>query len=138
MIQRAMEKGMYHDFQHSTPSPTTKASASDCIKIREMLDLYSRSSGQRINYDKSAMCSSRDVQAAHGDHLASIIGVHRVKCHERYLCLPSFTGVSKNVLLMILKTCSGVKSEVGVESFYPWRGRRFLLNQCYSPYQLTL
>ncbi|KAK3229641.1 hypothetical protein Dsin_001522 [Dipteronia sinensis] len=116
MIRRAMQKGKYHGFQCSITDPTishiffaddslliSMASASYCLRIRDMLDLYSRASDHRINYDKSVVCFSRDMQPSKGDHLASIFGVRWVKFHERYLGRPSFSGVSKKLLFNDIK-----------------------------------
>ncbi|KAK3226094.1 hypothetical protein Dsin_005956 [Dipteronia sinensis] len=70
----------------------TSASESDCQAIRQMLDDYSKASGQLVNFDKFIMCVSRSVTRAIRDRLAAIIGVRRVRCHERYLGLLSFAG----------------------------------------------
>ncbi|KAK3204687.1 hypothetical protein Dsin_018733 [Dipteronia sinensis] len=47
----------------------TKASKSDCLVIRRVLDDYCRASGQLVSFNKSAMCVSRSFSRSDGDRL---------------------------------------------------------------------
>ncbi|KAK3212813.1 hypothetical protein Dsin_017519 [Dipteronia sinensis] len=66
------------------------ASMRECVLIRRILDVYFRASGQLVNFVKSSMCVSDSVSRRMENRLATTIGVHIVKCHERYLGLPGF------------------------------------------------
>ncbi|KAK3211146.1 hypothetical protein Dsin_015852 [Dipteronia sinensis] len=73
----------------------TKADEKNCVAIREILAVYGRASGQVINFNKSAMCISPSFSVLDGRTLASRVGIKLVECHEKYLGLPCFTGISK-------------------------------------------
>ncbi|KAK2661510.1 hypothetical protein Ddye_000084 [Dipteronia dyeriana] len=63
-------------------------------EVRQVLDSYEKSSGQVINYNKSAMCVSPSVSISEGRRLAALVGVNLVECHEKYLgCVLGFDGV---------------------------------------------
>ncbi|KAK3211792.1 hypothetical protein Dsin_016498 [Dipteronia sinensis] len=73
----------------------TKADDKNCLEVRKVLETYSNASGQLVNYNKSAMCFSASISAREGDRMASVVGVNRVDCHEKYLELPCFSGRNK-------------------------------------------
>ena len=60
-------------------------------------------SGQVINFDKSTLYVSRLVPWVEGIRLAGIIRVRLVKCHERYLGLPSLNCQNKRQLFNNIK-----------------------------------
>ena len=76
---------------------------SDCRTIRNILDDYLVASGQVINFEKSVMCISKSISWDKGTRLSSIIGVRQVKCHERYLRLPSMNYRNKNKLFNVIR-----------------------------------
>ncbi|KAK2647286.1 hypothetical protein Ddye_014775 [Dipteronia dyeriana] len=76
----------------------SKANDRECYIIRNLLVMYAAASDQIINYDKSAMCFSKSVNWNEGDRLARLISVRHVRCHERYLGLPSFNCKNKRQL----------------------------------------
>ncbi|KAK2654873.1 hypothetical protein Ddye_014729 [Dipteronia dyeriana] len=63
----------------------------------------SRASGQKVNYQKSALCVSKRVPRRRMVLLADTIGVKLVDCHVKYLGLPSFTGRNKWELFSSIK-----------------------------------
>ncbi|KAK3229242.1 hypothetical protein Dsin_001123 [Dipteronia sinensis] len=76
----------------------TRASERDCRTIKRILDDYASASGQVVNFQKLAMCVSKRVNRQRATGLARLLGVQLVRCHERYLGLPSFAGKNKKVL----------------------------------------
>ncbi|KAK3212445.1 hypothetical protein Dsin_017151 [Dipteronia sinensis] len=72
-----------------------EATPSNCVSIHRILDCYTKASGQEVNYTKSAMCVSLSLTSQVSAHLAAIVGVRAVECHEKYLGLPCFTGRHK-------------------------------------------
>ncbi|KAK3199000.1 hypothetical protein Dsin_022415 [Dipteronia sinensis] len=81
----------------------SKATDSDCATIRRILDVYVTASGQAINFDKSIVFVSRSIPLREGIRLASIIGVWLVRCHKRYLGLPSLNCRNKRQLFNVIK-----------------------------------
>ncbi|KAK2634854.1 hypothetical protein Ddye_029646 [Dipteronia dyeriana] len=75
-----------------------RISSVDCKAIKRILGIYTGASVQVINFNKSALCVSKSVSHAIGARLGRIMGVWLVKCHERYLGLPSFTCRNKKQL----------------------------------------
>ncbi|KAK3188491.1 hypothetical protein Dsin_028052 [Dipteronia sinensis] len=73
------------------------------------------SRGQVINYNKSVMCFSKNILWAEGDRLASFVGVRLVKCHERYLSLPSLDCRNKRHLF------NGIKDRIWAK-IKGWKG----------------
>ncbi|KAK2659781.1 hypothetical protein Ddye_006314 [Dipteronia dyeriana] len=61
----------------------SEASENECRTILQLLDDYSDAYGQVINFDKLAMCFSKNISWEEGERLASVVGVKHVKCHER-------------------------------------------------------
>ncbi|KAK3230117.1 hypothetical protein Dsin_001998 [Dipteronia sinensis] len=95
LIRNAEERRDLAGFKCSKPRPKishlffpddsmifTRASVRDCHAIKNVLDVYSRALGQRVNFQKSAMCVSGRVSRRQALSLARIIGVQLVECHE--------------------------------------------------------
>ncbi|KAK2656773.1 hypothetical protein Ddye_009825 [Dipteronia dyeriana] len=76
----------------------TGASAKDCLAIRNILGVYSRASGQQVNFEKSSMCVSKGISSSVGDRLARLICVQHVRCLDRYLGIPDFASKNKKQL----------------------------------------
>ncbi|KAL0442132.1 UNVERIFIED_CONTAM: putative mitochondrial protein [Sesamum radiatum] len=64
--------------------------------IFSILNIYARASGQTINFWKSIVVFSRNIDVALQDFLPTILGIRREDQHEKYLGLPSCIGRSKN------------------------------------------
>ncbi|KAK2639321.1 hypothetical protein Ddye_027116 [Dipteronia dyeriana] len=94
----------------------SNASDYECMLIRQLLDDYLNASGQVINFDKLVMCFSKNVSWAEGDRLANLVGVKHVKCHERYLGLPSLNCKNKRKLV------TGIKYRIRAK-IDGWKGR---------------
>ncbi|KAH0996906.1 hypothetical protein GBA52_020770 [Prunus armeniaca] len=64
--------------------------------IPKILDMYERASGQKINFDKSAVCFSPNTDPVMKQLIAEMLGVPIVTCHECYLGLPTLAQRSKS------------------------------------------
>ncbi|KAK0579380.1 hypothetical protein LWI29_025445 [Acer saccharum] len=84
----------------------SSATVEECRMVRRILDEYSVASGQVINFNKSAMCFSKNIGWNMGEQLARIVGVTHVLCHKRYLGLPSLNCKNKRQLF------NGIKDRV--------------------------
>ncbi|XP_019179522.1 PREDICTED: uncharacterized protein LOC109174722 [Ipomoea nil] len=72
-------------------------------QMRYVLDTYSKASGQRINYGKSAACFSINVTQPVYDEVTRILGVTAGDTMGKYLGLPSLVGKMKKEILGFLK-----------------------------------
>ncbi|XP_024164510.1 uncharacterized protein LOC112171581 [Rosa chinensis] len=71
------------------------ATIHECQTIREILNIYAKASGEKINFQKSSMVFSKNVPIAMQISMATILAVQRVEEHDRYLGLPLHVGKSK-------------------------------------------
>ncbi|XP_024157261.2 uncharacterized protein LOC112165078 [Rosa chinensis] len=79
------------------------ATIRECTVIKGILNIYERASGQKVNFAKSSVVFSNNVQPALKSTLASILGVKCVSEHDRYLGLPLRVGRSKMKRFQYLK-----------------------------------
>ncbi|KAL5843786.1 hypothetical protein ACOSQ4_009744 [Xanthoceras sorbifolium] len=81
-----------------------RASPIDCSAVGSILDIYSKASGQVINFDKSALCASKQVAPGVSSGLALSLGVNLVPCHAKYLGLPCVATRNRRNLFDGIKT----------------------------------
>ncbi|KAL5555662.1 hypothetical protein UlMin_037898 [Ulmus minor] len=62
-----------------------------------------RASGQAVNLSKSAVCFEPKIMEDEAASMVAILGVTRVRCHEKYLGLPCFTGKNKQGLFSSIR-----------------------------------
>ncbi|XP_024156261.1 uncharacterized protein LOC112164272 [Rosa chinensis] len=80
-----------------------EASVRECQAFKDLLSIYARASGQRINLQKSSVVFSGSVDLQTRNHLSSILGVTCVKEHGLYLGLPIHVGHNKTTIFSYLK-----------------------------------
>ncbi|GAA0164311.1 hypothetical protein LIER_43678 [Lithospermum erythrorhizon] len=67
----------------------------ECRVVKEVLQQYKSSSGQRVNYAKSAISFSLNVGEDLRRDICGVLGVAEVSSHAKYLGLPTVVGRSK-------------------------------------------
>ncbi|XP_024164061.1 uncharacterized protein LOC112171051 [Rosa chinensis] len=72
------------------------AEEEECLELREILLSYAKASGQQINFEKSCVSFSRNVDLVWQLELADCLGVVRVDKHDKYLGLPTELSYSKD------------------------------------------
>ncbi|PRQ29705.1 putative RNA-directed DNA polymerase [Rosa chinensis] len=66
-----------------------------CQEISNVLTVYGKASGQQVNFRKSSVTFSKNVDRETQNWLASFLGVTVVESHEKYLGLPTYVGRNK-------------------------------------------
>lgn len=74
------------------------ASVRDCTTLEIIFGIYEEAPGQKINFDKSAMCFSPRTGRSDKEACSAVLDMKVVSCHERYLGLPTVTGREKKKL----------------------------------------
>ncbi|KAL9667122.1 hypothetical protein QQ045_001471 [Rhodiola kirilowii] len=100
-IKRKSEEGVLMGISvaRGAPKITHLFFADDCMvylranvnhftAIKRVLDNYEAVAGQRVNYAKSEVFFSPNVEAGVGDALSNLLGVAKVNGHSKYLGLP--------------------------------------------------
>ncbi|XP_062013973.1 uncharacterized protein LOC133730390 [Rosa rugosa] len=80
-----------------------QASLEACYEIQDVIDTYGRASGQLVNFNKSSVVFSKNVQVDVQDEVASFLGVDIVESHEKYLGLPTYVGRKKTATFQYIK-----------------------------------
>lgn len=80
-----------------------RATLQECSKIAEIIGIYERASGQKINFEKSEVSYSKCVNVMRRTEIIEVLGVKQVEKHEKYLGLPTIIGRSKKMVFTCLK-----------------------------------
>ncbi|KAL5555480.1 hypothetical protein UlMin_037716 [Ulmus minor] len=80
-----------------------EATTSACSALKEALCSYEAASGQAVNLSKSAVCFGPNLPEEDAVDLSACLGVPRVRCHEKYLGLPCYTGKNKQGIFSSIK-----------------------------------
>lgn len=75
-----------------------RADRQQCSTLKNILQTYERASGQAINFDKSGVFFSKNVNEQLRADLSNILGVHRPLNTGCYLGLPSLIGRDKKYI----------------------------------------
>ncbi|KAK3204419.1 hypothetical protein Dsin_018465 [Dipteronia sinensis] len=77
-----------------------------CHYGKKILNVYCSALSPKVNFDKSGLSVSTFVSRVEQERLAAVIGVCHVRCHERYLGLPSFSEKDSQTILSIITRAS--------------------------------
>lgn len=88
-----------------------RGSTEQATAVKEVLTCYERQSGQSVNFSKSGIFYSANIDTAKQRELADILGVHNSVTNSNYLGLPSWVGRSKNRLFGFLKDSASKRIE---------------------------
>ena len=72
-----------------------QATEVECHRILEILAVYERGSGQKINRDKTNIFFSSNTQAYIQTRIQALLGVLAIRQYEKYLGLLAFVGRAK-------------------------------------------
>ncbi|XP_019190337.1 PREDICTED: uncharacterized protein LOC109184754 [Ipomoea nil] len=140
LIEEEMSMGRLHGARVARGAPAIShlLFADDCFlflraniqeseRMRCILDTYATASGQRINYDKSAICFSANVSQPIRDGVVQILGVAEGNTTGKYLGLPSLVGRKKREILGYLKERILTRVRSWNSKFLSRAGREVLL-----------
>ena len=72
-----------------------QANAQEWGKIQILLELYERTSGQKLNKEKTSLLFSKNTPPATKEHLVNLVGVTPTNCFKKYPGLPSMVRKSR-------------------------------------------
>ncbi|KAH9784317.1 putative reverse transcriptase/RNA-dependent DNA polymerase [Citrus sinensis] len=96
----------------------SKASPTECKKLKGIFDDYVAAFGQVFNNDKSSMFFSSNTNQSQVEEIKNIFGPNIVSKHEKYLGLPSMVGRKK------ISFFNEIKLRV-LNKLSSWQTRRF-------------
>ncbi|PNX59259.1 ribonuclease H, partial [Trifolium pratense] len=73
-------------------SAEARANTNEADTMKNILNTYEQASGQTINFQKSEIFCSRNVDSAVQNNISNILGVQTVLGTGKYLGLPSLIG----------------------------------------------
>ena len=73
-----------------------KANVEGSEEVSNLLDIYCRASGQRINHEKSSIFFSKGCPDSIKEEVKHSLNVQNESLNERYLGMPTDVGQSKN------------------------------------------
>ena len=79
------------------------ATEAECHRILEILAVYERGSGQKINREKTNIFFSSNTQAHVKAQIQALLGVPAIHQYEKYLGLPALVGRAKKQSFIYIK-----------------------------------
>jgi len=80
-----------------------KANRESADEVKDVLHIYCRASGQRINMDKSSIHFAKGVSGSTRDEIMNTLEVHNEALSEKYLGMPTDVGTATNGAFKYLK-----------------------------------
>ena len=93
-----------------------QAKRAECLEILRILQLYERSSGQKVNMEKSGIFFSSNTSEEDRVMICNTLSIHNEMMNEQYLGMPLLTGKNKSKELRSIKE----RMQARVNS---WNGR---------------
>ena len=100
---------------------------SDLQVIQNILSLYEKALGQKLNREKTTIFFSKAVSEDTKTQISKYLEVPKVKEYEKYLGLPAVVGRKKKVSLSYIKERVLSKLQGWKEKFLSQAGREILL-----------
>jgi hypothetical protein len=104
-----------------------KATRVECEKIQDILWLYEKASGQKLNREKTTLFFSKNTPQAMQEELKDILGVPSIQQYEKYLGLPSLVGKEKLTCFSQIKERVWSKIKGWKEKLLTQAGREILI-----------
>ena len=114
-----------------------RAKEEEYQKILDILAIYQRGSGQKINRDKTNIFFSSNTFHDTQVWIQQFLGVLTIRQYEKYLGLPALVGCAKRQSFIYLKERVWKNSKDGRKSFYLKSGGKSLSNQSFKQFRHT-
>lgn len=76
---------------------------SGCLAISRILESYEKATGQQVNFNKSDVCFSPNMDADAGNSIYNLLMVREVSNHSKFLELSTVIGLNKKKMFGFLK-----------------------------------
>ena len=80
-----------------------RSTPQECDKVLELLDTYSKYSGQHINKGKTTIFFSKSTTSERKQYIKNVLGVPEIRNYEKYLGLPTLMGRRKKASFEYIK-----------------------------------
>ena len=98
-----------------------------CRLFKNILQLYEKASGQKINRNKTTVFFNKATIEGRKEEIKDFLGVNEVREYERYLGLPTVVGINKKASLNYIKERVWNKLQGWKEKLLSQVGREVLL-----------
>ena len=115
-----------------------KSSVEAAVTVSNLLDIYWKASGQRINNEKSSIYFSKGCPQEMRDNIKQNLNMHNESLSDRYLGMPTDVGQSKMGTFKYLRDKVWRKLQGGWRNYCLQQERRYLSSQWPKPSQFTL
>ena len=104
-----------------------KSTPQECDKVLELLNTYSKYSGQQINKSKTTIFFSKSTTLERKQYIKNALGVPEIRSYEKYLGLPSLIGRRKKASFEYIKERVWKKLQGWGEKLLSQAGREVLI-----------
>ncbi|XP_020164172.1 uncharacterized protein [Aegilops tauschii subsp. strangulata] len=104
-----------------------KANVEGAEEVSQLLEIYARASGQRINKDKCSLFFSKGCPESIRADIKTILQIPNEQLNEKYLGMPSDVGSSKNGAFKYLKDRLWNKIQGWMEKLLSAAGKEVLI-----------
>lgn len=106
-----------------------KGNDAELKHLKHVLELYSLTSGQRIDYQKSSIYFGKNIPTKRREEIKTSLGINKERREGIYLCLPESFGGSKVSLLSFLKERMSERVQRWQTKFLSPTGKEVLLKE---------
>ncbi|XP_074358745.1 uncharacterized protein LOC141698038 [Apium graveolens] len=103
------------------------ANPEEALRMRDLLEIYERATGQQVNKSKSAVFYSTNVLQYNREPVGQILQMQEANEHSTYLGLPNIIGKNKSALLGYLKDKVNAKIRTWNGNFISRSGKEILV-----------
>ena len=115
-----------------------RSTPQECDKVLELLDTYSKYSGQHINKSKTTIFFSKSTTPERKQYIKNALGVPEIRSYEKYLGLPSLIGRRKKASFEYIKERVWKKLQGWGENCYLKPRGKCSLKPLFKPFPPTL
>ena len=104
-----------------------RAKVEECQRVLELLSVYEKGSGQKINREKTNIFFSANTHQDMQNQIQQLLGVPAIRQYEKYLGLPALVGRAKKQSFVYIRERVRRKLQGWKEKFLSQAGREVLI-----------